>query len=177
MFRKSVVGVPFLNEYFLYQEDVYLSWRLRLAGEGVGMAQGSLVRHLGSATAGRRPTPLTTFYQERNRMLNCLLFYEGGTLVRLLPYFIADGAGKILLSVAGRGKSLKGILRAYGWLIGNRRWIGNERRHMQAGRKVADSGILELMSSKVVDSDTAPARLLNALSRLYANIVGLRYHA
>jgi GT2 family glycosyltransferase len=177
IFRKSTVGVPFLSEYFLYQEDVYLSWRLRLLGGDVRMAQGSLVRHLGSATAGRRPTPLTTFYQERNRLLNCLIFYQSGTLLRLVPYFFADAVGKTLLSLLGRGKSFSGILRAYGWILGNRRWIANERKRIQSQRKVGDRKILELMSCKVFDSDGGVAGLFNFVSRKYADIVGLGYHA
>ncbi len=176
MFRKSYVGIPFLPEYFIYQEDVYLSWRLRLLGETVGMAQGSLVHHIGSATAGRKPTPMTTFYQERNRLLNCLLFYERGTLLRLIPYFIADAAGKIGLSIVGRGKSLPGILRAYTWFARNRRWVMHERNQIQSQRKVGDDEILSLMSHKVVDSDSAAARLMNFLSRSYASLAGLRYH-
>jgi GT2 family glycosyltransferase len=176
MFRKSVVGVPFLREYFLYQEDVYLSWRLRLLGEDVRMAQGSMVRHLGSATAGRRSTPLTTFYQERNRLLNCLIFYENGTLWRLVPYFFADAVGKTLLSLLGRGKPFSGILRAYRWIFGNRRWIENERKRIQSQRKVGDEKILELMSSKVVDSDRWAARLFNFASSKYADVVGLPHH-
>jgi GT2 family glycosyltransferase len=177
LFRRTDVGVPFLDEYFLYHEDVYLSWRLRLQGRIVAMAQESLVEHRGSATTETQPTALMTFYQERNRVLNCLLFYEAGTLVRLVPYFVADAAAKVVLSVVGRGKSLKGILRAYGWILGHRKWIQSQRAKIQLERTVADRSILQLMSYKVIDSDAMPARAVNGISRIYANIVGLRYDA
>ena len=94
MFRRQIVGRPFLDEYFLYHEDVYLSWRMRLAGYKIRMAQGSSVFHLGSVTASRQASDFVTFYQERNRLLNGLLLYEFSTLVRLLPLFVADGVVK-----------------------------------------------------------------------------------
>jgi GT2 family glycosyltransferase len=177
LFRRETVGVPFLDEYFLYHEDVYLSWRLRLQGRTVAMAQESIVEHRGSATTNKQPAALMTFYQERNRVLNCLLLYEAGTLVRLVPYFVADAVTKVMLSVVGRGKALGGILRAYAWIFSHREWIRTRRARIQMERTVADRSILQLMSCKVIDSEAILARTMNGLSRMYADIVGLHYHA
>ncbi|MGA9117673.1 MAG: glycosyltransferase family 2 protein [Bacteroidota bacterium] len=176
MFRKSVVGLPFPEVFFLYQEDVFLSWRLRLRGYDIRMAQDSLVYHRGSVSAKRAFPPEVTFYQERNRLLNCLLLYEGKTLVRLSPYFLLDAAAKTVLSVLAGRKSLRGILRAYGSVSTHGGWILKERRALRRERIMGDRAVLRLMSSKVMEGESPLAATLNGASRLYARMVGLRRH-
>jgi GT2 family glycosyltransferase len=176
MFRMSVVGIPFPDEYFLYQEDVHLSWKLRLAGKKVKMAQESVVRHRGSETTRRQRSAFVTFYQERNRLLNLLLFYRCSTLLRLLPYIVADALAKFLLSITGNGKSLPGLFRAYWWVLTHGGWIATRRRENQSVRLVEDREILTLMSYKVIDGENVAARCANGVSRLYARMMGLRFH-
>jgi GT2 family glycosyltransferase len=176
MFRKDEVGEPFLDEYFLYHEDVFLSWKLRLRGRSVAMAQQSIVHHKGSATVRQQASGFVTFYQERNRLLNAMLCYETRTVLLLVPYFIGDGAAKLLLSVINQRKSFPGIVRAYWWLLAHAGWIRMERERLQSQRAVSDREIMSAMSYKVVDSDSAPARLMNGISRLYAQVVGLSCH-
>ncbi len=177
MFSRADVGMPFLPEYFLYHEDVFLSWRMRLRGFSVRMEQKSLVHHVGSATTRRQPSRFVTFYQERNRLLNCLLFYERRTLVRLLPLFAADACMKVLLSLFAGRKSPVGIFQAYWWCACHTGWIRNERRRLQHERRVPDRDILRMMSHRLVDADGFVARIVNGFGRIYANAVGLEYHA
>jgi GT2 family glycosyltransferase len=176
VFRKDVVGMPFPGEYFLYQEDVYLSWKMRLLGYDVRMAQESIIHHRGSATTRREAQPLVTFYQERNRLLNCLLMYERKTLLLLLPYFVGDLLLKLMLSLLVGRKSFAGILRGYAWIIRNRPWVRGERRKVQSARKVPDREVMRLMSSRVFDADNLFARFCNALSMCYARLAGLSYY-
>ena len=176
MFRKKDVGSPFPDEYFLYHEDVYLSWRLRLMGKSVAMAQQSVVHHKGSAATKRQPTQLVMYYQERNRLLNALVLYEGWTLIRLIPYFIADAVAKILLSLITGRKSVVGILQGYWWVLSHPGWIGRMRRELQNLRVVPDREVMRMLSCKVIDGKSVPAGLLNGLSRFYAQVVGLAFH-
>jgi len=176
MFRKEDVGSPFLNEYFLYQEDVYLSWKMRLQGRSAAMAQASIVSHRGSVTTKKHTSAFVTFYQERNRMLNCLLMYQARTLILLLPYFGIDALVKIALSIVVGRKSFWGILKSYWWLMTHVGWINVERRRLQNSRKVRDSEIMRLMCAEVVNGDSRAANLVNGMSRLYARTVGLSYH-
>lgn len=178
MFRRSIVGEPFIAEYFLYHEDVYLSWRMRLRGYDIRMAQDSIVRHRGSATTRRASSSIISFYQVRNRFLNLFLFYRSGTLVRILPLLLLDAAVTLARSAFGSGKSLWGVLHAYGWLLLNGGWIVQRRRQEQAARRIPDDAILSLMSADVIDAARSGARLgwLNHLSRLYARLVGLPFH-
>ncbi len=176
MFRKSVVGDPFPPEYFLYQEDLFLSWRMRLAGFDVRMAQGSVVQHRGSASTKKQPGRLVTFYQERNRMLNCLILYSPVTLLKLSPLAFADTLAKVALSLARGRKSLLGIMQAYLWCLCHPAWIFAQRRVWQKTRRAHDSEILKLMSPTVVPGNGRVSRFLNAAGRVYARIVRLPYY-
>ncbi|MBM2841237.1 MAG: hypothetical protein HW412_1765 [Bacteroidetes bacterium] len=176
IFKKANVDRPFLDEFFLYHEDVFLSWKLRLMGLDVRMAQHSVVRHKGSATTRRQPSRMVTFYQERNRLLNVLFFFERRTLVLLIPYLILDAVAKTILSLLTQRKSLLGILRAYWWIGANLRWVLHQREMLQSKRRVPDSEIMKLMSCKVVDGDNLLSRWINGLSKLYATSVGLAHH-
>jgi len=176
MFRKASVGIPFDDEFFLYHEDVYLSWKLRLSGFDVRMAQGSVVRHKGSATTRRQPSPMVMFYQQRNRLLNMLFFYERKTLILLVPYLTIEAVGSIFASALIGRKSLRGILRAYWWIVTNLRWVFDRRRDFQSSRTVPDVEIMKMMSCKVLNGDDPTSRVINRLSKLYASIVGLPHH-
>lgn len=172
-FSRNTVGMPFLPEYFLYHEDVFLSWRMRLRGFEVRMAQQSLVHHAGSATTRRHASAFVTFYQERNRLLNALLLYEAGTLVKLSPLFLADAAAKFSMALVGRGKSLRGLVRGYSWIFGHPGWIRRKRKELQQERHVRDREILRWMSSKLFQGDGKLAALINRISSVYARTVGL----
>ena len=137
------------------------------------MVQQSVVHHRGGASTKRRPSSLVTFYQERNRLLNCLLFYEPLTLLALLPYFAVDAVAKILLSLAGKGKSFLGIVRGYLWLLMHIRWVRDERRNIQGARSVTDATIMCMMTSNVTASPSVAGRIVNRISRAYAMVTRL----
>ncbi len=63
---RAVGGVP--AHYFLYYEDVDMSWRLRLAGHRIHSVPGAIVHHRHSATAGQHSEMFHRF-NERNRLL------------------------------------------------------------------------------------------------------------
>ncbi len=175
-FSKSDVGVPFLPEYFLYHEDLFLSWRMRLRGFEVRMAQQSQVRHVGSATTRRQPSAFVTFYQERNRLLNALLFYEPRTLILLFPLCAADALAKVVTALFGKGKSLSGLVRAYAWIVTHPGWIRGQRKALQQERKVGDREIMRWMSNKLLQGEDTFASTVNAISTAYARIVGLTFY-
>ncbi len=172
-FRRKDVVYPFDPEYFLYHEDVFLSWRMRLKGMDVRMVQDSVVWHKGGGTTKREPDSRITFFQERNRLLNPMLFYQARTLFLLIPYFVADFLAKIALSILFGRKSFVGILRAYFWFVPNLSYVLNRRKELQSERKVTDREILRHMSTKVVESNSTVAGVLNGISMVYAKLTGL----
>lgn len=171
LFRRALVDLPFPDEYFLYHEDVFFSWKSRLIGKKIGMVPDSVVRHRGSATVKRQASSLITQYQVRNRLLNMLLLYELSTLVRLLPYLVFDVMALFFKASFGRRFSLPGVIRALWWLLVHPGWIRTYRNSCQRPRTVTDRQIMQWMSSDVVQGGTG--RALNRLSRGYAKLVGL----
>ncbi|MBK7256639.1 MAG: glycosyltransferase family 2 protein [Ignavibacteriae bacterium] len=176
MFRRAEIPRPFLNEYFLYHEDVFLSWRLRLLGRDVRMAQRSLVYHRGSATTKTQASAFVTFYQERNKLLNALLLFGGWTLLRLAPLMVMEGIAKLIAGTVSGRKSPLGILRGYVWILSHAGWVLARRRELQASRVVPDRDILCWMSARLLDGDGAVARVVNGCMRTYARVTGLGLH-
>jgi GT2 family glycosyltransferase len=66
---RGVGGMP--APFFLYYEDVDLSWRLRLAGGRIRYEPKAVVRHRHAATSDRHSDAFA-FYNERNRLLTLL---------------------------------------------------------------------------------------------------------
>lgn len=176
MFRRGEIPRPFLNEYFLYHEDVFLSWRMRLLGRDVRMAQRSLVYHRGSATTKTQASAFVTFYQERNKLLNALLLFGGWTLVRLAPLMVLEGIAKFIAGAVSGRKSPVGIFRGYVWILSHAGWVLARRRELQASRVVPDSGILCWMSGRLLDGEGAAARVVNGCMHAYARVMGLTFH-
>ena len=174
MFRRAEIPEPFLPEYFLYHEDVYLSWRMRLMGRSIRMAQPSVVYHRGSGTTKKQASVTVTFYQERNKLLNALILYQASTLIRLLPLFVADAFAKLAGSVLLKRKSFPGILKAYCWCVAHPSWIMRQRRMCQRERTAPDTVVMSSMSSRLVDGEGPAVRLVNTIMRGYLRTVGLR---
>jgi GT2 family glycosyltransferase len=78
---REVGGVD--PRFFLYYEDVELSWRLWLAGWRVRYEPTAVVVHQHSATAGAG-SPLHTFHTERNRLATLAVCAPMGVLLRAL---------------------------------------------------------------------------------------------
>lgn len=73
--------------YFLYYEDVDLSWRLWLAGYCVVFEPSAVVTHAHSATTGGSHGLLHTYYAERNRLATLVTCATGGLALRMVLRF------------------------------------------------------------------------------------------
>lgn len=128
----------FDGDFFMYVEDSDLSWRARLAGYTCLYVPDSVVHHRYSLRFG----PLKTYYQERNRYLMLLKTLRWPTLLVLLPALLLAEVvtwGYVLLSDRPHWRNK---LRAYGDIV--RRWpaILEQRRQVQALRRVSDHAVL-----------------------------------
>jgi GT2 family glycosyltransferase len=173
IFRKSEFGLPFDPEYFAYAEDIYLGLRARFAGRKVRHVPDSRLLHLGGQTAGKQRSAFIAFYQERNRILNALVFFDLWTRLRLAPYFGVNLLAKTAHGLLRSRPSLPGIWRAYVWLLTHPRVVSRKRSALRRAKSVADRVVLRAMSCKVVDSESFPARMINALSSGYCRLVGI----
>ncbi|MDG7002018.1 MAG: glycosyltransferase family 2 protein [Nitrososphaerota archaeon] len=100
----------FDDEYYLYAEDVDLSWRVRLRGYRIVYEDSAIVYHLGSATLGRF-TARRVYFTQKNS-LRTLLKNSGASMllkssvlfhvqsVFLLIFALLQGWNDMVLAVA-----------------------------------------------------------------------------
>jgi GT2 family glycosyltransferase len=159
LFDKSFYGLPFDDEYFLYQEDVYFGWRVQLLGQEVRLVPTATAGNFDGGTTRRTPYR-TSFLTERNRWLNYFSFLSGSSLLRALPALTIDFLVKLVA-----GKNARAKLHALAWLAVNPRWIWAKRRRCQAERLAGDEQALALLSATYLDGSDGLNRLFALLLR------------
>jgi GT2 family glycosyltransferase len=174
IFRKDLLGIPFDDDYFAYVEDVHLGLRARFGGWEIVHASNSVVRHFGSATSRRERRSFGPYLQERNRILTMLLFFNASVLLRFIPYFAANVITKFVMAVVLRRFPVVAPLKAYWWLLTHPLAIWRKRRALKSQKKIPDSEILSWMTCKLTNGESLPGRVVNAVSRAYCGLVGLR---
>jgi hypothetical protein len=128
---KSLPSSPVDPDYFMYYEDVYIGFFLRSLNKPVMQCPDSIVGHVGSHSVKKEISGKFAFYQERNRLLTQLIFYDFPTLLAFSPYIILDSLLKIPISIQ-RKKPLPDILWAHWWILFNIGWVLRKRRKLQS---------------------------------------------
>jgi len=145
--RTALEAIGGITErYFLYHEDVDLSWRMRLAGWDVRFQPQATVTHDYAFDKGARKW----FYLERNRAWTVLSCYSGRSLILLAPLLIASEAAIVLKARREDWWPEKRAAWAAVWK--DRRALLARRRAVQATRRAGDREILTRMTA---DLDTA----------------------
>jgi len=133
----------FSERYFLYHEDVDLSWRLRLAGWDVVFQPAATVMHSYEFDKGTRKW----FYLERNRAWTVLTCYSMRSLVLLAPLLLAS---EIAIARKARREGWWPEKReAWGEVWREREALRHQRRAVQASRRVSDAVILSRMAATI----------------------------
>ena len=86
------------EEYWMYHDDIEMSWRAKLAGYKIYLAPRSVVYH--KYEFGRSIRML--YYMERNRYLAVFHYYRCPTLFLILPAMAVMELGMILYSIPGK---------------------------------------------------------------------------
>ena len=149
----------FVNEFFLYYDDVDIGWRMNLAGHRVVYEPRAVVSH--DYAFGRRGKKW--LYLERNRLFTVLANYEARTLALLMPLLVAAEAG--LIVVAAVQGWLPQKLRAYGSVWSLRSRLRAQRRAVARSRRRSDAQLFGLFDLRL-DSALIPragALLANAV--------------
>ncbi|MEO6826819.1 MAG: glycosyltransferase family 2 protein [Microbacteriaceae bacterium] len=90
--RAALDEVGLLDErFFMYYEDLDLSWRFRLAGYSIGYEEHAVVRHRHAASSGHH-SALVRFHSMRNRLLTVV---KNGTALVILRV-LARTLGRML---------------------------------------------------------------------------------
>lgn len=168
------IGGLFLDEYFMYAEDSYFSFKLKFAGFDILHNSNSVVHHKGNATSKDFKNSLVTFYQERNRILNFLLFFSNKFLLKYFPLLLFNLKIKLIYSILTGKYSFYGILKAYLWFIKNIKWIKLQRKETAKYKKVNEEEIIKLLSCKMSNGNNLFDKLLNFTSLLYCKITRIK---
>ena len=153
----------FVEDFFLYYEDVDLCWRTWIAGDRVLYCPAAVALH-GYEFGG---SPGKWFLLERNRLSAVFANYERRTLALLAPLLALTELG--LLFVAAAGGWLPQKLRAYVALYARRGRLAEHRRAVQASRRRSDRELLPLFD------DRLDSKLLPRLGAALANAVCVPY--
>jgi GT2 family glycosyltransferase len=158
----------FTEELFMYQEDLLLGWKARLAGLRVVIDPQADVYHdyeYDRNTAKH-------YLLERNRLVFVLATYSGRLLLLLGPVLLALELG--LAVQAGREGWLRDKVRGWAWCARHARWLIEQRRATQRLRAVPDRDVAALLTptlSPAMISVPAAARAANRGVEAYWRLV------
>lgn len=160
------------EDYWLYHEDLELSFRMRLIGKRIVMVKDSVFYH--KYQFARSVSKL--YWMERNRFGTMLIYFKWPTLLLLLPLALPVELGLIVFSLKGgwfpeRMKAYKYWLSAKNWKL----WL-KKRKRLQKIRTISDRQLFEhavtgiAFQDKMVDK-VIIHRLANPVMKLYYFVV------
>jgi len=134
LFKSDVLKeIGFFDEdFFMYHEDSDLSWRARMAGWEIGLAEKAICYH----DYRFNFKPKTFYWTEKNRLAFLLKNFAIKTLVLILPMFLVMEVGMVLYSLVTGWFLWK--IKSYAWVLANLGQILKKRREIQKRRKVKD---------------------------------------
>ncbi|MBK8981153.1 MAG: glycosyltransferase family 2 protein [Ignavibacteria bacterium] len=174
--RKELVkslGEFFPEEYFAYSEDTFLCFSVKFRGLKIMHTSESIVYHKGGGASKDRKASHLFFYQERNRLLNFLLFFSGSFILKYIPYLIFNFFMKLILSVFKKKYSAVQLIKAYLWFFTNFKWIRNKRSEVKLNKRVNSSYVMRYISGKIFNGDNFFERLINFISISYCKITDI----
>lgn len=175
--RKSLAGELnglFLDEYFAYSEDTFLCFKVKFRGLKIVHTSRSIVNHRGSGTSENRKASFLYFYQERNRLLNFLLLFTNGFVLKYIPYMIFNFFMKLIASVLSPKYSASQLVRAYWWLLMNVNWIREQRVQLNKIKIENDNYVLGYLSGRIFNGDNIFERIVNSFSIFYCRLTGIK---
>jgi GT2 family glycosyltransferase len=162
------------EDYFLYQDDVDLAWRARLAGRRVRFVPEAIAVHDYDFGKGA----YKWFWLERNRLWTILSDYEARTLALLAPVLLITELA--VLAFAVRAGWWREKLRSWRVLWAARAELRAWRAQVQARREVPDAQLLRAMTGRL-DSPLLAApgigavgAAMDAYRRLVSVLLGAR---
>ena len=141
LFNKRIFNLPFDKDYFIYAEDVYLSWWSLLKGYKCVLAPKAVLTHKSLYFKDRTRTFNGIFHMSKNTSMNVLIFFELVNIFKVLPLLFVQSSLMLLTPLFWRRRCKKAIwwkLRSYWWLVRNFRKIWHKRKHIQSLRRVSD---------------------------------------
>ncbi len=132
LYKKEIIKIPFLSEYFAYWEDVWLSLNILSKWYKLAIVTDSLVSHFWSASFGKNPSFLKSFHWSKNQICNFIFYHKWFQLWILLPRFIMIQFTQLflwypLIRIRWKLKAIIRIIRHRNWIIKQKKLILSER--------------------------------------------------
>lgn len=134
------------SEYFMYHDDVEISWKTKLLGYKIILAPKSVIFHKYEFSRSIR----MLYYMERNRILIMFHFYSLPTLILLAPAIVFMEAGMWFYSIVNNWLSTKAsvsfyFLNPYTWLK-----IYKKRSFLKSLKKRKEKEIVKSFEGRVL---------------------------
>ena len=165
---------PFDPDFRMGQDDIYLGWKTRMSGKQVLVAMDAKVFQKENPNLTLYPQWKRIYFENRNRWMSLLIFYEGRNLVRVFPWVVLDMVFRLLTGLATSLSGLMGTLLAVGWIFFNPVRIFSKRKLIQEKREISDDEITPFMTGKIMSEKSRMADMVNGLSLAYCRWCGLR---
>jgi len=180
IYQKELANPPFDPDYFIYAEDAYLGWLLRLKGYRTMLSTTAIVHHFHNVVKkkeGQKINKYFVYLGERNRILNMLTLFGLGTLVKIMPLLLIN----VILMNIFEPRKAPCRAKSYLWLLTHPGLIIKKRKRIQVQRMVPDSTIIAENSCKLMEETRInnPAFrtilvFLNGFFRIYCRLVNLK---
>jgi GT2 family glycosyltransferase len=164
----------FLDEYFAYSEDTFLCFKVKFRGLKIIHTSLSKVDHRGGGTSENKKASILYFYQERNRLLNFLLLFSAGFIVKYIPYMIFNFFMKLTASLLSRKYSVLQLIKVYGWLLLNLKWISEQRSLLNKIKLENEDYVLGYLSGKIFNGENIFEKIVNSFSVFYCKLTGIK---
>ncbi|MBU0722301.1 glycosyltransferase family 2 protein [Patescibacteria group bacterium] len=159
----------FDEEFWMYNEDQDLGWRIWLAGFSCVLARQAVVYHKYEFCRSIKKY----YWMDRNRIVVILKNYRFATLLLIAPAFLVMEIGLILFALKGGWFKEKINVYKYFLKLKNWRHIMSERKKIQSARILSDKNIIKLFSGKIWYQEIGDARLkaANMIFNVYWKII------
>lgn len=139
----------FDGRFYMYHEDMDLSFQARLQGWKVVVDPSSVVYHYYVFSKSIKKF----YWMERNRFVFLLSYYKLITLLLISPMFFVVEAGSFLLAI--RGGWWREKVRAWRFFFypSTWRWVLQRRANIQTRRRISDRELLKYATASILFQD------------------------
>lgn len=152
-------------DFFLYLEDVDLSWGARLAGYRIMFVPASIVYHKFRLSIA----PWKEFYLERNRYLMLLKNCSLKMLILMSPALFVSEIVTWGHAVLNGYSYMYNKLKAYYWILTNSDKIMKKRHDAQKIRRINDKEFIRLLEWKIPFEQVIQNRILRFMANKIFN--------
>jgi hypothetical protein len=159
----------FDEEFWMYNEDQDLGWRIWLAGFKCVLAPAAVVYHKYEFNRSIKKY----YWMDRNRIITMLKNYHWATIALVTPACLLMEIG--LLFFSAQNGWFKEKMEVYKYFLSAKNWhhILSVRKQIQKSRRVKDKDIIRLFSGKIWYQEIGDGRLkiANIIFNTYWQII------